>query len=740
MSDSAPPPIRPLPETVVNRIAAGEVLARPSNAVKELLENSLDARSTTVSVACAQGGLKMMQITDNGCGIAPEDFRFLCRRFATSKLKTYDQLQGGEVDTFGFRGEALASVSHVAHVSVTSRTAAGACAFRGTFRDGALLPIDAGIAPDLGGPEDPAPGEDVLQAYLTPTSGTQGTAITVEDLFYNVPARRQAFTNPRAEYVRILDIVSRYAVHYPGVAITCRQHGASRADLSTPGRLASPRQAIQAIYGAEVARNLHDIDIPRDTTGDLKVAVRGLFSAAESRFRNPVFFLFINNRAVSSPSLKRAVDTLYANLMLTAGGKSSFVYLSLTLPGAHVDVNVHPTKRFVNFLEEDRIVELIVSTMADRLQTENTARRFEVTPLGSPALDMAPSTPRASASGPRAPDTPSTPRTRPSSSISSQTSSPQFMVRNSSASQTLDSFLLRRGDLRAAAEPGTGAMVLDAPDTPSGQATGTPSTLLDTPTRGAPILLRSVRLLRQQCVAASHSDLLALVRESIFVGIIDGRRSLLQHGTRLMTFDHVRLAYELFYQQVLVQFSQLNTFEFDQPPSVRDLMLLVTSHGPLLESDVAASLADSLTAGHTSAEDLATKLAEVLLARASMLQAYFGIGIDEQARLTHLPVILPGHLPVLARLPIFLCRLAHHVPWAEESPCLEGLARELARFYAPDPRDITDAGGDAFARPLEQVVFPYIKSYLLPPEHLATDGSILQVASLPDLYRVFERC
>lgn len=183
-------PIVQLDELTINRIAAGEVIHRPASAVKEMLENCIDAGARSVTISASSGGLKLLEIADDGRGIAREDLPLVCERFATSKLHTYTDLE--TIATFGFRGEALASISHVAHVSVTSMPEGAPCAYRATYADGKLVPEAGGASADP-----------------RPCARTRGTTITVQDLFYNAPARLKAMRSASEEYGRILDVRAR---------------------------------------------------------------------------------------------------------------------------------------------------------------------------------------------------------------------------------------------------------------------------------------------------------------------------------------------------------------------------------------------------------------------------------------------------------------------------------------------------------------------------------------------------
>lgn len=179
---AAPRRITRLPQAVVNRIAAGEVIARPSAAAKELLENAIDAGATSIAIETAGGGVRLLKITDDGKGIAKADLPLLCERFATSKLKSFDDLK--EVATFGFRGEALASVSHVARLTVRTRTADSPVAWQAHYADGLPCP-KPGTAGSGGGGGKKA-------AEPKPIAGNVGTTFTIEDMFHNLAVRKRA--------------------------------------------------------------------------------------------------------------------------------------------------------------------------------------------------------------------------------------------------------------------------------------------------------------------------------------------------------------------------------------------------------------------------------------------------------------------------------------------------------------------------------------------------------------------
>ncbi|KAJ1954874.1 DNA mismatch repair protein, partial [Dispira parvispora] len=356
-----PRPIRRLDETVVNRIAAGEIIHRPANALKELLENALDAGATNIQVLIKEGGLKVLQIQDNGHGIRLDDLPVVCERFTTSKLQKFEDLS--HIQTFGFRGEALASISHIAHVTITSRTPQSNCAYRACYSDGKLTPAKPGA------PVDPRP-----------CAGNVGTQITVEDLFYNVPFRRKALKNISDEYNRILDVMNRYAIRNAGVCFTCKKLGQTVADLHTASGM-SKVDIIAQIYGAKLKPQLLKVEChPKEPA----FQADGYITHANYSVKRSIFILFINQRLVDSPAMKKAVEQVYQALL--PKGSHPFVYLDLSMNPEFVDVNVHPTKREVHFLKEDEIIAAITETIQSKLAATNDSRSFQVQSVLSTGL------------------------------------------------------------------------------------------------------------------------------------------------------------------------------------------------------------------------------------------------------------------------------------------------------------------------------------------------------------------
>ncbi|KAG2448592.1 hypothetical protein HYH02_006483 [Chlamydomonas schloesseri] len=355
---ATPAAIRKLDENVVNKIAAGEVIQRPASALKEMLENSLDAGSTQIAVTVKEGGNKLLQITDNGSGIRKEDLAILCHRHTTSKLSQFEDLE--TISTLGFRGEALCSISFVSHMAVTTMARGAQYGYRVTYKDSEM--------------EAPGP---------KPVAAVPGTTITVEDLFYNVPTRRKALKSASEEYGLILDTLGRYAVYSaPGVGFSCRRHGDGRPDIATTAA-GSRLDAVRAVYGAEVARELLPLalaagggtgpEVPVE--GPLGVKLEGLISGANyGSGKRTVLVLFINGRCVECAPLRRALEGVYGALLPKAS--KPWLFLDVRLPPRHVEVNMHPTKREVGFMHQAEVIEVIRAAVEAKLLASNDSRTF----------------------------------------------------------------------------------------------------------------------------------------------------------------------------------------------------------------------------------------------------------------------------------------------------------------------------------------------------------------------------
>ncbi|URW76428.1 DNA mismatch repair endonuclease MutL [Sphingomonas donggukensis] len=315
--------IRRLPEHLVNRIAAGEVVERPASAVKELVENAIDAGAARIVVRLAAGGADLIEVTDDGCGMAPADMALALERHATSKLPD-EAIEA--VETLGFRGEALPSIASVARLTLESRV-------RG--HDGWQRVVDNGVVEHEG------------PAALPP-----GTRVRVESLFARVPARRKFLRSPRAEYAACLDVVRRLAMARPDIAFMLEHDGRRglgvQTDESRPARVA-------ALTDRDLADNSVAIDFEREGLRLGGVAGLPTFHRGIADHQ----YLFVNGRPVKDRLLIGAIRGAYAEMM--PRDRHAVVALFLDVPADVVDVNVHPAKTEVRFRDPALVRGLIVS-------------------------------------------------------------------------------------------------------------------------------------------------------------------------------------------------------------------------------------------------------------------------------------------------------------------------------------------------------------------------------------------
>ncbi len=314
--------IRVLPETTVNRIAAGEVIERPAAAVKELVENALDAGAGRISVALDGGGIDRIEVTDDGVGMSADDLALAVQRHATSKLADDDLVR---IDTLGFRGEALPSIGAAARLAITSRPRDGDHAASITVEGGAV-------------------------SEVTPAPGAPGTRVVVRDLFFATPARRKFLKNPRTEADHAEAAVRRLAFAAPAVAFRLEIDGRVAFDLPAQDRAAR----VAALLGPDAAAVMLPVSHER---GAARVSGYAC-SPAVTRATGAAQSLVVNGRPVADPVLKTALRVAYRDVI--AHGRHPVVALFLDLPSEELDVNVHPAKTELRFRDAAGVRSLVI--------------------------------------------------------------------------------------------------------------------------------------------------------------------------------------------------------------------------------------------------------------------------------------------------------------------------------------------------------------------------------------------
>jgi DNA mismatch repair protein MutL len=339
--------IHVLPPEVAAQIAAGEVVERPASAVKELVENSIDAGARNVRVEVERGGRQLLRVSDDGCGVPAADVELAFQRHSTSKL--FDAEDLNRITTLGFRGEALASIAAVSRLTFVTRAVGE--------ETGTLLRLEGGRV-----------------VTRRPTGRPQGTSVAVEELFYNVPARRKFLRSEATERRHIDAFVTRYAMAYPHLHWALVHEG--REVFLTPGN-GDLREALVAVYGSEVGAAL--LEILQDPGGDRTIHVGGFVSPPPvHRANRGGITLFVNKRWIWDNRLTYAVLQAYHTLLPT--GRYPLAVVMVTLPPEDVDVNVHPTKAEVRFRDGDAVFRAV----------QRAVRRTVVERAPAPAVALSP--------------------------------------------------------------------------------------------------------------------------------------------------------------------------------------------------------------------------------------------------------------------------------------------------------------------------------------------------------------
>ena len=664
-----------------------------------------------------------------------DDLPILCERFTTSKLKKFDDLLS--IDTYGFRGEALASISHIAHLRVTTKTANSSCAYQAHYQDGKLTPAK--------------PGQS---AEPKAAAGRPGTQITVEDLFYNIPNRRRAFRSPSEEYAKVLDVITRYAIHREGVAFSIKKHGETGAGFSVAAA-ATKIDRIKQAYGASVAKETMSFQIEDNKLG---FKASGYATNANYSAKRTVLLIFINNRLVESSAVKKALEQTY-QFFLPKGGHP-FVYLNLEIEPNRVDVNVHPTKREVHFLNEDEIIETICANVRGDLGKVDTSRSFMTQSLLPGVAPMTPANPRTLAGD-------ATPSADESGSKKTSTTKKPYennLVRTDSRMRKITSML-----------PPAFTTSTSQDDQPA--ADGAQYMTIDR--EQVQVRLSSIKNLRAEVREEMHNGLTEVFASLTYIGVVDSNRRLaaMQSGVKLYLVDYGSACNEFFYQVGLTDFGNFGLIQLQPSPSLKGLLDIAAEYQ--FEVDPSCANLDK--------KQVVDKVYDQLMQSKAMLAEYFSINISDDGKLETIPLLLKGYMPCMAKLPILLLRLGPYVNWNEEEECFRTFLRELASFYVPEmlapakpnpgkgkekevdlemqdadtneqmeqsgPRaevENTEQCSSAeedldiekrrkeIEHVLEHVLFPAFRARIVATQDMLK--GVVEVANLKGLYRVFERC
>lgn len=332
--------IKQLSKHLINQIAAGEVIERPASVVKELVENSVDAGATKISVEISNE-CRDIRVADNGSGIHPDDIMLAFSKHATSKIATDEDLFA--IHTLGFRGEALSSIISIAKVTCTTRTK--------EFETGTKVKCE---------------NSEVKQVE---TGCAIGTIMEIRDLFYNIPARLKFLKNSNTEFSYIQELVQSIAIVNPNIAFELKKNGKTVLKTSGNNEL---KYALKEIFSSSVTDNLKEV-LKTDNLSGMKIS--GYVSTPDfTRSSKKDYHIYINSRTVKCPVFQKAIDTAYKSLI--AGGKYPFIVLNLEIPPADVDVNVHPTKKEVRYKNTNMVFNFIMTAiqggLSNYVERQNT--------------------------------------------------------------------------------------------------------------------------------------------------------------------------------------------------------------------------------------------------------------------------------------------------------------------------------------------------------------------------------
>lgn len=725
--------IQKLPQSTIQMIAAGEVITRPVSAIKELLENSLDAGSTNIRISIDSSGLKLIEIIDNGHGIALKNAPMLCRRYATSKLSTADDLN--RISTFGFRGEALASISEISELTVrTFNMGEDQMGWEASYNGGVIV------------------GQPCKKYLQNP-----GTQIKITKLFESIAGRKSSMMlNLQDERKAIVELVQRYAIHHRDRVTIClkESHSHDLVNVLAPMNL---KPCLGMFFGIDVENNAEGLEITTERPYKASIHVVFSYKKATSGYHGCPFILFVNDRLVDCAELKREINAMIGE-RFNSRQYQTVLYINLKVPSCDVDVNTHPAKATVALHYQSEIIASIVESLRSKLQENLATQTIDIgvsqqktigqlvksMPNSQKLCSSQTDTNRLAVLAPNcltqllaSPVTP-TPVKRQYDLVhndSSQLSLAQYSAVNKTrpveiltvekmSSSPPHEITLPDDPVELAKPVRKQDIIVDTPHF-------RPAFMYAPTRQRRDLKLSSITELRHQVSKEKSKTSLNIVKDSTFVGLFDHERALIQHETRLYAINLKAYLKEQHYQFYLFDFGNFPPIEV-MPPGNRMFPLIDSYLDDLQEHELARFKKLKYNTTQSVIDELLTHTA--------MYEDYLALNLNRELIVT-LPCIIPDEIPNLVFLGRFLVALANEIDYTDERECFRMIGRALAEFYSEPPVNLKDKEVHRKYHDLvETKLYGVIKNYLLIPEWLFTKENICQISDTKDLYKVFERC
>lgn len=681
--------IEELPKNVIAKIAAGEVVERPSSVIKELIENSLDAAATEIKVEIDHGGLSYLKVTDNGCGVDKNDFPLLCKRFATSKISAYRDIK--TVRTFGFRGEALSSISSLSKMTVTSRTSGTKCSYKASFMNGELC------------------------GKVLPCAGFFGTEVVVENMFYNIPLRQRVFnSNPSEERNLCVQIVKRYAISNPLVNFIYKKQRKALNELCSPlskkGGKTTTRSMIRLFYGTEMADSVCRFEGQND---EYDIKFEGYTSNTNLKLKQNDFIVFVNKRLIRWSKLCNDVLTLYKNFVHKK--YKIFFYLSLSIDSSKIDVNVHPKKEEILILDQGEIEEIVLSQVKSAVFSTSQS---VIKSVGySPENDFTFNIPSEKSDNFHVPS-----ENVPSEETDFTFRAPSERVQINKCDPLLKTLAQEspRKTVRIDSNKSQEGIIKAYYKYPEKRFLSPKKHFSELTSKRmkSDLFYETANEIFEDLKTSKDEFLTEIAKNCVFLGHIDNQLVLVQFKKKLLSVDLNCLISCYVKQQVLKNFKKLPSFAVSRPVLIRDCV----------EKEF-----DSERTGDTST--VALSVESFLLSRRTLLEN-FAFAFDDENRVTHIPDIILGIKPLENRLGNFLINIVCLVNWKNEKEVVKEMTELLEMFYLINDEKLDEGK----LMEIRQILFPQIQSAFIPKRSPLEAVIIREISNIEKFYSSFERC